>query len=235
MSSIKAVLFDKDGTLVDFNQTWGPAAHSVAARLARGNDGHFTALLEAIGFVPGTRMLAPRSVVVSDPTPVFARRWAVMLEREPTPDFFIEVDALFAEEVLKSVTPLPAVRETLASLAAGGRPLGVATNDAEENARQQMRHLSFDRWLPFIAGYDSGHGAKPEPGMILAFARHAGLHPAEVALVGDTLHDMHAAKAAGALAVAVLTGLTGEAARAQLAPHADVVINTLDELEAALG
>lgn len=234
MSKIKAVLFDKDGTLIDFNQTWGPAAHAVATRLANGSPAHLAGLLEMIGFIGETKTLAPRSVVVSDPTPVFARRWALLLERDPTPDFFVEVDALFAEEVLKSVTPLPFVDSTLEALARSGRPLGVATNDAEINARQQMRHLAYDRWLPFIAGYDSGHGPKPEPGMVLAFARHANVRPSEVALVGDTLHDLHAAKAAGAVAVAVLTGLTGEAAREQLAPHADVVIDSLDQLVEAL-
>ena len=35
---IRAILFDKDGTLVDFNRTWGPAVQSVLKDLARGSE-----------------------------------------------------------------------------------------------------------------------------------------------------------------------------------------------------
>ena len=66
------------------------------------------------------------------------------------------------------------------------------------------------------------------PGMAASLSRD------EVVLVGDTLHDMHAAKNAGARAVAVLTGVHGKAARPLLQGHADIVIDTLDELDAAL-
>ncbi len=230
MPRIKAVLFDKDGTLLDFNRTWGPAAHAVAVRLANGRADHMAALVEALGFAPGTTDLQPHSTFVSDPTPVYGARWASLIGRDPDADFFAEIDDLFAEEAVRHMTPIPAARAALAALKAQGLSLGLATNDAEANARIQMQQLAFATLLPFVAGYDSGHGAKPGPGMVLAFARHAGVAPHEVAMVGDTLHDLHAAKAAGALAVAVLTGLTGEAARGQLAPHADLVINSLEEL-----
>lgn len=234
MPRIKAVLFDKDGTLVDFNRTWGPATRAVVTRLAAGDAGLMAALAEDCAFVDGSDDLSPRSLIVSDATPVFARPWATILGRAPTADFFAEIDALFIDEVLRSLTPLSST-SALAALAQTGRPLGLATNDSEASARAQMRRLGLDHLLPFIAGYDSGHGAKPEPGMVLAFAAHAGVAPYEVAMVGDTLHDLHAAKAAGALAVAVLTGLTGEAAREELTPHADVVIASLAELESAIG
>lgn len=234
MRKIKAVLFDKDGTLVDFNRTWGPAAHAVVKRLANGHAGHLAALVETVGFVPGTSDLMMRSILVSDSTPVYGRRWAKILERDATPDFFAEIDGMFAAEVLRSLTPHPPARAALEALAGRGLPLGLATNDAEANTRQQLRQLGFDRWLSFVAGYDSGHGAKPSPGMVLAFARHAGVEPHEVALVGDTLHDLHAAKAAGAVAIGVLTGLTGDAARDHLADEADLLIGSLEELFGAI-
>jgi phosphoglycolate phosphatase len=81
--------------------------------------------------------------------------------------------------------------------------------------------------LDFIAGYDSGHGDKPEPGMILAFGRHVGVAPGEIAMVGDTLHDLRAARAAGALAVAVLTG---PAAIEDLEGEADHVLDDIGGL-----
>ena len=85
--------------------------------------------------------------------------------------------------------------------------------------------------MDFVAGYDSGHGAKPAPGMVQAFAREIGADPSEIALVGDTLHDLDCARAAGAVAIAVLSGV---ATREDLAPHADYVIADIGELPGLL-
>ena len=77
-----------------------------------------------------------------------------------------------------------------------------------------------------MAGYDFGFGGKPHPGMVLAFAATCHCRPDEVALIGDTLHDLRAARAAGAASIAVLTGPTRAAARPDLEPHADHVIDS---------
>ena len=63
----------------------------------------------------------------------------------------------------------------------------------------------------FVAGCDSGWGGKPAPGQLLAFVAQCGLTPARVAMVGDSKHDLDAGRAAGMAAVAVLTGMAGQA------------------------
>ena len=91
-----------------------------------------------------------------------------------------------------------------------------------------MAALGVADLFDFIAGYDSGHGHKPGPGMPNAFAAHIGAQAAEVAMVGDSLHDLGAGRAAGcAYSVAVLTGVAGEA---ELAPHADIVLPSIADL-----
>jgi phosphoglycolate phosphatase len=65
--------------------------------------------------------------------------------------------------------------------------------------------------------------------MVEAFARHTGLAAQEIALVGDSTHDLHAARAAGAIAIAVLSG---PASREELEPHADYVIGSIADLQA---
>jgi phosphoglycolate phosphatase len=80
-----------------------------------------------------------------------------------------------------------------------------ATGKPASGARWRCWALTSD--IGFIAGYDSGHGPKPEPGMLLAFALHLGLHPSQIAMVGDNGHDMEMAGAAGAgAAIGVLSG-----------------------------
>ena len=49
--AIRAILFDKDGTLVDFQQTWGPAVYDVMQSLAAGHHAIYERLAAAIGFV----------------------------------------------------------------------------------------------------------------------------------------------------------------------------------------
>jgi phosphoglycolate phosphatase len=63
--------------------------------------------------------------------------------------------------------------------------------------------------------------------MVVAFARQLGVAPARVAMVGDSRHDLEAARAAGALAVAVLSG---PADRAALAPLADHIVDDIAAL-----
>ena len=85
---------------------------------------------------------------------------------------------------------------------------------------------SFDAF-DFIAGYDSGHGAKPGPGQLLAACAHLGIAPEETLMVGDSSHDLMAGRAIGAGTIGVLTGLASEE---QLAPLADAVLPDIGHL-----
>ena len=70
-------------------------------------------------------------------------------------------------------------------------------------------------------------GAKDKVSIAETVMAREGVTWKDCAMVGDSLHDLQAARAAGMRAVAVLTGLTG---RAELAPEADVVLDTIAEL-----
>ncbi|MEY8839934.1 HAD family hydrolase, partial [Cribrihabitans sp. XS_ASV171] len=115
----------------------------------------------------------------------------------------------------------------LRDLRARGLRLGVATNDAEAPALEHLGRAGVQGHFDFIAGFDSGHGAKPLPGQLLAFADHVGIAPERVAMVGDSLHDLVAGRAAGMATVGVLTGIADEA---ELAPQADAVLPDIGHL-----
>ncbi len=120
----------------------------------------------------------------------------------------------------------------LAGLRADGYALGVATHDSEQGARVQLSGAGAEAAFDFIAGYDSGHGLKPGPGMLLAFAEATGIPPASVVMVGDSRHDLEVAHSAGAaMAVGVLTG---PATREDLAPYADHILPSIEHLPALL-
>jgi phosphoglycolate phosphatase len=228
---IRAILFDKDGTLIDFDRTWGPAVALVLRQLAGGEEALYRELAAASGLVDGARFL-PGSPLIGEPTSVFATSWATLLKRPADAAFFEEIDRFLREATVASLTAIGDPRAVLTDLAGRGYRLGLITNDAEATARAHARALGLDRLLAFTAGYDSGFGAKPASGPVLAFAAAVGVAGLEVVVVGDTALDVAAARAAGARAVMVLTG-PGSAEDLQRA-NPDAVIPSIGQLSAWL-
>ena len=228
---IRAILFDKDGTLVDFNRTWGPAVQSVLKDLARGSAVRFRKLAAASGLVDEACFL-PGSPVIDQPTTVFAAPWAIILGRPADPAFFAEIDRQLRQATMAHLTAIGDPTTVLAKLAGQGYRLGLITNDAEATARTHARMLGLDHVLEFVAGYNSGLGAKPEPGPVIAFAAAVGVPTNEIVVVGDSALDVATARNAGARAVAVLTGPQSSACLAGAEP--DAVVASIMELPAWL-
>jgi phosphoglycolate phosphatase len=214
---IEGLLFDKDGTLFDFRLSWGRWAAEFLRRIAKDRD-DAEKLGRAIGYDLGTCSFAADSPVISATAADVAARLAPHFPDLSVAELTARVDTSAGEARMDETVPL---RPLLSGLRARGLWLGVATNDSEVPARQHLASHGITDCFDFVAGYDSGHGAKPGPGMCLAFARTVGLAPDRVAMIGDSRHDLEAGRAAGMRTVAVLTGI---ARREDLEAHADVVL-----------
>ena len=225
---IRAILFDKDGTLVDFQRTWGPATHKVLTTLSDGDSAIFDRLCAVSLYDATERKLLPGSPVVIETTYGYGKLWAEVLGLPLTREFVDRIDQMFYQTTLDHLAPIGDVKALLGRLAARGLRLGLMTNDADANTRAQLQQLGLDRLLDFVAAYDSGHGHKPGPDPVLAFACFAEVKPAEIVVVGDTEHDLAAARAAGAIAVGVLSG---PVPRERLEPYADVLLPSVAHLE----
>ncbi len=234
--AIRGILFDKDGTLLDFFETWIPAyraAVEVAADLA-GGSAVAGRMLRATGFDPESGTLDPLSLLAGGTTAQICDAWADeagIIERERFSQLVHEaMDDYASRYPVPIAEGLDALFERLVGK---GYALGIATMDSEMVARVTAETLGLSRWLTFLAGYNSGHGVKPEPGMVLGFCAAAGLAPAEVLVIGDTDRDINMARNAGAgLAVGVLTGASPSE---QLARIADQVLESVFDIEAVLG
>ena len=226
---LKGVLFDKDGTLIDFQRTWGPAIHHVIHQLAAGDADKLRAQAECLHFDIASKRFHATSPIIGGATAHYGPAWAAALGRDDFPALRLEIDDLAAAACLDSLTPIGEPAQVLRALKGQGLVVGLATNDSEASARRHLARLGLDGLMDFVAGYDTGHGPKPGPGMVTAFASQIGAHPSEIALIGDTLHDLDCARAAGALAIAVLSGI---APREDLAPDADYVIADIGALPA---
>ncbi|WP_169728411.1 HAD family hydrolase [Geminicoccus roseus] len=235
---VAGILFDKDGTLVDFRRTWMPAYQGLVLDLAQaaGQDGSMAAeladlLLARLGYDGASDRFTPASPLL----------WATndhlasLLRQQPELGH-LDVGAIahahFADAERYPAAPVGDLAGLFARLRGHGLMLGIATMDATSSALALAERFALAPHLSYVAGYDAGHGAKPEPTMVQGFCAATGLEPGQVAVVGDTLADLQMARAANAgLAVAVLTGALPAETLAEAADH---VLESVQDLEAWL-
>jgi phosphoglycolate phosphatase len=231
MNPIAGILFDKDGTLLDFVATWGPATEAVIQALGDGDGDSMADMAASAGFLPESLSFTEDSPIIAGATDDFAPAWAARLGLAYDEAFAAKVNALYRAHSLRSLVGYADVAPVLASLAERGIAIGLATNDSERTARAHLAAMGVETAFGFVAGYDSGFGPKPGPGMVLAFADHLGVAPGAIALVGDSVHDIEAARAAGAAAIGIART---EAAGLALGTLPDAIVVDLGELNAWL-
>ena len=224
--NIRGVIFDKDGTLFDFQSTWGIWTAQVLARIAGSDEALLQQLAETLGYDTQTRRVQPGSVIVAA-TPMDIA--AVVNDCIPALSQaqiceWLNEEAKTAPQVL--VTDLHRLTEELRRINLG---LCVMTNDAEAPARTHLASVQASGLFDFVIGSDSGFGAKPQAAPLLALADKMEIPAAACVMVGDSTHDLRAGRAAGMRAVAVLTGL---AEADELAPLADAVLPDVSHLPA---
>lgn len=223
----KAILFDKDGTLIDFSATFNPATLQVLKVICEGDESKIKAAAEVLDFDLANEEIGADSIIVAGCGLDIAAAVSPVLGIPADEAFGSRIDRLFGEICLHTVSPLPGIPDALKALHIDRLRLGIATNDSQANATAQMTTLGIHSLFDSIFGADSGHGAKPHPGMITAFANSCGVECDHVVMVGDSVHDLEAGRAAGVIVCGVETG---PASRSQLEPHADIVLGSVADL-----
>ena len=224
LSSIRGLLFDKDGTLFDFEKTWNSWTSRILTEVSKQSDVSISALADAIDFDLKTGKLLPQSIVIAGTH----RQVTAALHTKLSNWDFEHLESYLLDYVIETrqyeVVPL---QKYFRKLKSEGLLLGVMTNDAERGAQAHLAAAGIFDLLDFVAGSDTGFGCKPAPEPLLAFAKKTGLKPDEIAMVGDSLHDLQAAQAAGMMRIAVLTGVATED---ELKKHADLVLPSIANL-----
>lgn len=232
---VRGIVFDKDGTLIDFERTWTPVFVESAQALADGigRPEMASVWLQTTGRDAATGRVLPDTLLASGTTDGVAARWKAISPELPALDDLVPwLDEFWERRTLELLAPVGDLAPLFDGLLGRGLRLGLATNDTEKAAHATLRQLGLADRLHFVAGYDSGHGAKPDPGMILAFCAAVGLPAAAVAMVGDSPADLTAGRAAGC--GRVIGVLTGTSPAEVLAPFADIVVDDVHALPGLL-
>ncbi len=226
---IEAILFDKDGTLMDFQRSWGPWTAWVIESRSAAQGADKNAVAQALGFDLAAQTFHPDSAVIAgtpeDVVTILQPFFPVNTPQEIVG--WLDPDATHFTPAI-----VPGVKESCDVFGRLGVKQAVVTNDFEAAARDHLELMGLAHLFDAVIGYDSGFGGKPAAGPCLGAAGRLGVAPEACVMVGDSLHDLEAGLRAGMIPVAVLTGVAGAE---DLAPHAAVVLDSVADLPQWLG
>jgi len=222
--TFKGLLFDKDGTLFHFQESWGEWMYQVIIDLTTGFRNDREMMAKALGFDLKKKLFLKKSVFIAGSAGEFLysiEPYSRKIKGDSLREFITNKSIKLKQS---PVTNLPRLFKTLKSKEIF---LGIATNDCEDPARSQLKSARILDYFDFVAGCDSGYGAKPGAGQLLEFCSAFNLDSTEVAMIGDSTHDLKAAKAAQIYAVGVLTGV---AEKKELEPYADKILDSIEKI-----
>lgn len=195
MSAIKLVLLDLDGTLLDTIPDLANAANGMRADL--GLPPLPLALLAT--FVGKGMQVLVRRAMTGDAS----------LEG-PLPDGFEHALACFQRHYRElngaDTRVYPGVIAGLDAMHAQGLPLAVVTNKPQAYTPPLLARMGLDGYFPIVVCGDTCARKKPEAEPLLHACGLAGVAPAEALMIGDSINDTQAARAAGCAALAVSYG-----------------------------
>ena len=237
---IDGIVFDKDGTLIDFHATWGPILRDAVARLVEGlNDK--AVVTENIFKTLGVDAQTMRAVDGPYSISTFDKIYTVVatvlyqhgMEWTQAEQHVYKIFKTAAEsppplELLTPTAPLPAFFTQLQS---NGIKVGVATADNRYGTLDTLEKLDCQIEDMFVAcGDDAGLPSKPDPELLKVIAHHWETEVNRIAMVGDTIGDVHMAGQAGAISIGVLTGA---GTKEILTPYCDVVLDSIKDIKPA--
>jgi|GEM_PF-2740546 len=204
---IKGVLFDKDGTLLEFHSTQHSIYSAVLASLKadfRVPDSLLRQLSAALGHLPDR--LTPDSLLqhstnrqiaqaLSDTSRVYAEehQWQQPCDAD---DLLELIERLSLAEDVPYVA-LPNVPETLSYLRRKGYRLGVATVDTRSATVAGLKKTGILEYFDYL-GTGEESRPKPDPSLAEGFCSRYGVLPSELLIVGDGENDMVFAQNVGA-------------------------------------
>ena len=214
------ILIDLDGTLVDSVPDLAFCVDAMMARLGRPPHGE-AKVRNWVG--NGVERLVRRSLIgqlEGEPDEAeFQRAYPIFLE-------------LYRDNTSKRSQLFPGIEEGLDWLKAAGYRLGCVTNKAAQFTEPLLRDLGVRDSFEIVISGDTLPRSKPDPLPLLHAAAHFGAEPAAALMIGDSISDVKAARAAGFTIFCMSYGYNhGQDIRDY---HPDAVLDSLTEIRGLL-
>jgi phosphoglycolate phosphatase len=229
----QAIIFDKDGTLIDFDTMWGSWTLQLADRLqaSMGLDIR-QALCECYGYdIAGRKILADGKLTC---TPMWRlREWMVEVVASfgvPAPQASCAVaEAWHVPDPVTLARPFTDIQKLFTNIHKLGIKIALATTDDHDPTRAMLEAFGVKDLITTMVCADDGIKAKPAPDMVTTICQRINVDPCDVIVIGDTVADLRMARSAGA--GYVIGVLSGVGSLANLTPLADILIDTIDTLQ----
>ena len=182
---VKAVAIDLDGTMLDTVTDLAIAVNMMLERIGRARLDE-TLVRNFVG--KGINNLVERALVGA-------------LEGKPDADLYAKAlpiyMACYAEVNGRHTTMYPQVREGLEALKQAGFQLACVTNKSERYTLPLLKQTQLDGFFSEVVAGDTLPKKKPDPMPLTHVSKKFGVAPAELLMIGDSLNDAEAARAAG--------------------------------------
>ena len=232
LSAYRLVIFDKDGTLIDFDAMWAGWLEQLAEKLQAATGESWTdSLYSAMQYDSATGRALAGGPLAMSPMAEMRALTADVLKRRGLEAIAAEAALASAWHVPDPVTtarPLVDLRHLFTTLRERGLKIAVATSDDHAPTAATLAGLGLAGLVDVVVGADEAIPVKPAPDMVWAACRACGVEPAEAVMVGDSMADLQMGRAAGAgFNVGVTSGVSPAGL---LAPFADMILSNVGEL-----
>ena len=186
---IKGILFDKDGTLLDFEETWRPVWNMTEEQLGiilQISEKEMREIRERLGILEDG--FTSDSIYVAGTLLDYAQIISKVSQKELSTvlEVLNAVYKDFVESKRLHIVPIGNPKEIMTYLKQKGYKLGIVTADNLLNTEYFVKETGLESLIDFIASDDGYYQMKPHPHMLEAFCMQMGLERHEVAVVGDT-------------------------------------------------
>ncbi|MBU6766725.1 HAD family hydrolase [Staphylococcus aureus] len=219
------ILFDKDGTLIEFDRSWEKIGVRFVQSLLETFPVHNKeAALRQLGVIKES--IDPKSVMGSGSLQQIIQAFNDVTGQDTT-DWSKSTSQKLVDERIPEINWVEGVKEALIDLKAKGYQLGIVTSDTKKGVEQFLAHTNATSLFDLIAdAYE-----KPNPKVLSPLFEQYNVDPQKVAIVGDTANDMKTASNANlGMAIGVLTGI---ATKEEL-HEADIILNSAADILEAL-
>lgn len=227
---IKGILFDKDGTLIEFNSLWVESTyamiHSIVKEYSNDNFPEKTQEIASLIGLDGNDVKED-ALIAGDTSEDIASVISNVLQIDKH-SIHKKIDDFFYEEVVNKSDHIKAVGDLVAlfkKLKKHHFKIGIVTADNFDVTQFTLNKLGIHEYVDFMATADT-YKKKPNVEAMQAFCDQFNLQRNEVIHVGDTVVDMEFSKH-GLLGVGVLSGVSSGETLRKFTPY---VVKTVENL-----
>ena len=229
----QAIIFDKDGTLIDFDLMWGNWTLQLADRLQASTGLDFRqALCECYGYDIPRRKILPDGKLTCTPMWRLRELMVEVVASCGIPSIeasHVVAQAWHVPDAVTLARPFTDIQKLFLNIHALGIKIAIATTDDREPTQLMFEAFGVQDLISTMVCADDGIQAKPAPDMMTAICQRIHVQPCNVIVIGDTVADLQMARSAGAgYVVGVLSGV---GSLANLTPLADILIDNIDTLQ----